>query len=112
MPSLYTSSITEVVFLYVYGMYDFLRTTNLVRCNNQFPRKLGSYQTFAFVFSFAFFFSCRCYDKGYKRIEQHPENKGNYPEASSLEEGNKTRSVKESRYHTVCFMDMMTGDPA
>lgn len=33
-------------------------------------------------------------------------------EASSLEEGNKTRSVKESRYHSVCFMDMKTGDPA
>lgn len=58
--------------------FFFLRTTNLVRGNNPFPRKLGSYQSFVLLCSV---FSCGYCDN---RTEWHPENKGNY---SSLEEG-------------------------
>lgn len=87
-----------------------MRTTNLVRGNNQFPRKLGSYQVFDNRAAcsnawqpFWFFFPCGCYDKKYNRNEQHPENKGYSKEVCTSEEGNKTRSVKESRYHTVSW---------
>lgn len=80
----------------------FLRTTSLV---SPFPGKLGSYQIF-------FFFLVDAMIKNITELNRTLKIKITNSEASSLEEGNKTRSVKESRYHSVCFMDMKTGDPA
>lgn len=81
----------------------FLRTTSLV---SPFPRKLGSYQIFFF------FFLVDAMIKNITELNRTLKIKITNSEASSLEEGNKTRSVKESHYHSVCFMDMKTGDPA